>query len=319
MNIAVSINEKYIPYAYVTLTSIFENNRGESICIYILHGNINSDALCVFDKLAEQYHQNILYLKVDQTVFGNMLPHNKEWTMEIYHRLALPELLPPRTDRILYLDVDIIVMDSLSELYRMDLQGKSVGACKDMGVLSGTGPLSEKQARLLTPFMEDGTYFYFNSGVLLMDIDKMRREEKNTAFFVKTGELIADNIYGDQDILNYVFHHDVAYADAERYNIFARISYNMGRDYDWVKEHGTIVHFAGRKPWQHEAIRYNTEKLFWEYAKMTPYYTELLERIIMDELESGFMEQTIKKLEEEKAQLNDTLQKCMGLLEKLTH
>lgn len=315
MNIAVSINEKYIPYAYVTITSLFENNKGEHINVYVLYGQKENKVAHAFDELAEKYGQNIYYLAMNRTVFGDKLPCNDMWTVEIYYRLALPEVLPDEVDRILYLDVDIIVIDSLKELYNMDLQGKSIGACKDMGVLYGTGPLSRKQEELFAPFMEEGGYF--NSGVLLMDIGKMRREQRSAASFVEIGERFADYINGDQDILNYVYHDDVAYVDTERYNLFARTLYNMGQDYKWVKEHGTLVHFVGRKPWHHEAVRYNTEKLFWDYAQKTPYYTELLEQVVIGEVESGFIDSVIKRLEQEKAELTDALQKCMSVLKNL--
>lgn len=317
MNIAISINEKYVPYAYVTLTSLFENNSSQHINVYVLYGSKEGNILHIFDELARKYGQNIFYLEVAQTVFGDKLPRNAQWTVEIYFRLALPELLPAEIDRILYLDVDIIVTDSLEELYYMELQGKSIGACKDMGVLYGSGPLSKGQKELFEPFMEKGEYAYFNSGVLLMDIAKMRREGRNADFFVKVGERFANQINGDQDILNYVYHDDVVYADTERYNLFARALYNMGRDYQWVKEHGAIVHFVGRKPWHHEAVRYNTEKLFWDYAQKTPYYTELLEQVVIGEVESGFIDSTIRRLEQEKAELADMLQKCMGILKNL--
>lgn len=317
MNIAVSINEKYILYAYVTLTSLFENNSKEHINVYVLYGQKEDRVLHAFDELAKKYGQNIHYLEMSQAVFGDKLPRNDTWTVEIYYRLALPEVLPDEVDRILYLDVDIIVTDSLSKLYDMDLQGKSIGACKDMGVLYGSGPLSDKQEELFGIFMKDGEYAYFNSGVMLMNIAKMRKEKRSAASFVEVGERFADYINGDQDILNYVYHDDVVYADTERYNLFARALYNMGRDYTWVKEHGAIVHFVGRKPWHHEAVRYNTEKLFWEYAKKTPYYTALLEQVVIGEVESGFIDSTMKQLEQEKIQLVETLQKCMGVLKNL--
>lgn len=156
MNIAVSINEKYIPYAYVTLTSLFENNSKEHINVYVLYGQKEGRVLHTFDKLADKYGQNIYYLEMNQAVFGDKLPRNDTWTVEIYYRLALPEVLPEKIDRVLYLDVDIIVTDSLQELYDMDLQGKSIGACKDMGVLYGSGPLSNKQEALFASFTEDG-------------------------------------------------------------------------------------------------------------------------------------------------------------------
>ena len=64
----------------------------------------------------------------------------------------------------------------------MDLKGKSIGACKDMGVLYGSGELSEQQSALFTTLLENKDYSYFNSGVLLMDIAKMRGEKRSISF-----------------------------------------------------------------------------------------------------------------------------------------
>ena len=49
MNIAVSINEKYIPYAYVTLTSLFENNSKEHINVYVLYGQKEDRVLHILE------------------------------------------------------------------------------------------------------------------------------------------------------------------------------------------------------------------------------------------------------------------------------
>ncbi len=317
MNIAISISENYIPYSYIMLTSLCENNRIEPLNVYILHGGIAANSLQAFNRLTNAYNCSIYFLEINKSVFGDKLPRTNEWTIEIYYRFTLPELLPPEIDKILYLDVDTIILDDLSKLYHMDLKGKSVGACKDMGVLYGSGELSEQQSALFSPLLKNKDYSYFNSGVLLMDIAKMRKEKRSVSFFVNVGEKIADYIAGDQDIFNYVFHNDVVYADEEKYNIFGRTVYNMGRGYEWVKEHGVIVHFVGRKPWQHEALRYNTEKLFWEYAKKTPYYTYLLESLLMKELESGFMETTFKNMERENNEIRNLLTKCMNIMNQI--
>ena len=82
------------------------------------------------------------------------------------YRLAAPLLLPERLDRILYLDVDTVVLNSLAPLYTSDFGGAAFMAC------SHTDRFLNKvnQARL---GLEDGVP-YLNSGVLMMDLALLR-------------------------------------------------------------------------------------------------------------------------------------------------
>ena len=177
------------------------------------------------------------------------------------------------------------------------------------------GGLMQKQYELFQEHMKQENFQYFNAGILLMNLDKMR-ENVNLEFFVQMGLKL--NIGAqDQDLLNYVYHGDVRYLDEKKYNLFAKLAFNEGLDYDWVKENTSIIHFAGRKPWQHEALHFNTEKFWWQYAKLTPFYIQLLEDVVLNEVDSGFMNDTIEKLNQEKLELSMTLEKCMEILKKL--
>jgi len=313
MNIAIAVNEKFIKYACVMLTSVFENHRDRELQVFVLYGQAGEEELEHFRDLASRYNQTIHLVKMKKEWFPEELPHTKEWPLEVYYRLALPDILPEDIERILYLDVDVIVKDSIWDFYNTDFQGKSLCVCPDMSVLDGG--LMQKQYDLFKEYMRQIDFKYFNAGILLMNIKKMR-ENVSLDFFVQMGLKL--NIGAqDQDLLNYVFYKDVRYLEETKYNLFAKIAYNQGLGYDWVKENTSIIHFAGRKPWQHEALHFNTEKFWWQYAKLTPFYTQLLEDFVWNEVDSGFMNDTVEKLNREKLELSTALEKCMDLLKRI--
>ena len=219
MNIAIAVNEKFIPYACVMLTSVFENHPETKIQVFVLYGQAEDEVLENFARLAEKYHQTIHLVKIPREWFPAELPHTEEWPMEVYYRLALVNILPREIDRILYLDVDIIVKDSIWEFYTSDFGGNSLCACEDMSALGGG--MSQEQRDLFREHIKREDFRYFNSGVLLMNIKKMR-ENVSLEYFIQTAMSINIAV-ADQDLLNYVFYGDVKYLDESRYNLFAKI------------------------------------------------------------------------------------------------
>ena len=97
-------------------------------------------------------------------------------------------------DRVIFLDGDIIVQEDLSSLYNIDLEGKQIGAVKDVVGMT---------------FVNNGdpNFSYFNSGILLMDLDEMRKN--NCASKAMEYRKNGINERMDQDALNYVFKDNV--------------------------------------------------------------------------------------------------------------
>ena len=70
----------------------------------------------------------------------------------------------------------------------------------------------------------------------------------------------------DQDILNYVYHDKVLYIPWEKYDLFAHLAYYNGISRDGA-EKASIIHFSGLKPWDASTIHFDTEAIWWNYAK----------------------------------------------------
>ena len=312
MNIACASNEKYLRYTYTMLTSLLENNRDSHVHVYFLFGDIKEDKLSIFEELEKNYDVSIECCQITEDMISSKLPCNKEWTIEVYYRLALGDLLPLSEDRVLYLDVDMIIHKNLQDFYFQDFEGKALVACPDMSALDG---LTGTQAQLFAPMLSDPFFQYFNSGMVLFNLDWIRQE----GIFLKQYMDIALTIpltAVDQDLLNFVYYGKVKYADYHIYNLFAKQAFNSGRHYDDLKATVAILHFAGRKPWSGEGIRYDVEKLWWDYARKTPFYVEFLEELLYNEMESNFIEQEMRKMQNEKSKLMGLLQKCAEELNK---
>ena len=110
----------------------------------------------------------------------------------MYYRLLAPHLLPCNIKRILYLDPDILVINPIRGLWGTDLQGNLFAAAAH----TGKTELAHSVNRLRLGTKQD----YYNSGVLLMDLDAGRREIDPEELF-RYAELHREELLlPDQDI-----------------------------------------------------------------------------------------------------------------------
>ncbi len=185
-----------------------------------------------------------------------------------YLRLLLHRLLSG-VEKVLYLDVDILVRESLCPVWHMDLGRNLLAAVK------GPVNLQEKwewnSSRSYWKLLEGARGGYINSGVLLMNLEEIRRRQLDEQW-----ERLAEEklYYQDQDILNITCQGSIAYL-SPKYN---RLAYLEEKDFGQFVTEGiytreeeqealqspAIIHYAGDKPWK----RYDTNlgSLWWNYV-----------------------------------------------------
>jgi lipopolysaccharide biosynthesis glycosyltransferase len=123
------------------------------------------------------------------------LPVNGPFTQAMWFRVLLGDLLPD-ADRVLYLDVDCLVLDDPAPLAALDLGDAWLAAVTNVPM-----PLHEGRAEALGVPDEA----YFNSGVLLLHLAALRRDgalAEVEAYARARPELG----WPDQDALNAVLH-----------------------------------------------------------------------------------------------------------------
>ncbi|HFR3671720.1 TPA: glycosyltransferase [Streptococcus suis] len=195
MDIAFSVNNRYAQYLGATILSILAHHPKEEVRVHILYKEIAQSILQDLGNLAQQTPNLELHFHLLEDQQFSAIPiRTEQFPIESFSRFLLPELLAD-LDRILYLDVDILVHGNLMELFQTDLEEYELGAIVEADIFKyyqwyldslGFGPNDA----------------YFSSGVLLMDLDKMRQNGTTNQLIAIALEKARDYKFPDQDILN---------------------------------------------------------------------------------------------------------------------
>lgn len=248
MRLLVTLDENYLPQLQVLLTSIWLNNPSEAIELYFMHSRVSESAVKEVDAQCRDCGYRLVPVSVPASFFKDA-PVTKRYPQEMYYRLLAAHLLPDTLDRVLYLDPDILVINPLRPLWELNMEGRLFAAASHTGVTELAN--SVNRVRLGT----DSNYF--NSGVLLIDLEACRKQVLPEEVFAFSAEHGRELVLPDQDILNALYGKQILQLDDVIWNYDAR-NYNRylirssGKaDIDWVMEHTAILHFCGKaKPWK---------------------------------------------------------------------
>ena len=195
MDILLCTDNRYVMPTGVLMHSIGVHNQ-EPIKYHILVGEgFEEQNRSSLEQEAAKTGDTCSFYCIDKSVTSH-LPFGREGmpqhvSIATYYRLFITEVLPKDIHRILYLDGDMIVRHSLSDLWNYDLDGCPLGAVHDMAE-----PLNA--ARL-------GLSSYFNAGMLLINLDYWRDNHCLESFLAYIGENEEKILLHDQDVLNGVF------------------------------------------------------------------------------------------------------------------
>jgi lipopolysaccharide biosynthesis glycosyltransferase len=177
------------------LHSVLDQRGGRQLSVHYLHGpHLEMSSRDALTRMVEGGSATISFHEIpDAAVAG--LPLHGYFTPAMWYRILAPELLG-ELDRVLYLDADVIAVDSLAPLWDVDLDGAIVAA-----VTNVLEPQYAERPRLLgLPESQQ----YFNTGVLLMDLAAMRQDDSAAALRAYARTSREELIWPDQDAYNVV-------------------------------------------------------------------------------------------------------------------
>jgi lipopolysaccharide biosynthesis glycosyltransferase len=131
-------------------------------------------------------------------------PESLQWPKIVYYRMFAPALLAGQYDKALYLDADVALANDVHEIFSLDLAGYPVAAVHDTGVVTRSDTSQYNQNDRLSDLGLEPTR-YFNSGVMLIDVDEWSSidfNERLRDFIAERGGYMH---CWDQDFLNYLF------------------------------------------------------------------------------------------------------------------
>lgn len=214
MNVMYAMDDNYVEIAGVSMESLLDKNREvEELRLIIVTDGISNISRKKLRNTAEKYGREIIFIeKPDIRGLTGTSLTTLRWSDSAFSRLYADQILKeyPDIDKVLYLDCDTLVMDNLEALWNTDIR-EYVAA----GVLECMGNWHK---RIIGIKPSDN---FFNSGVLLMNIDKWRNEhiaQKCTDYIRSRKGKIE---YVDQGVVNGVLTRRMKVLNSPRYNLTA--------------------------------------------------------------------------------------------------
>lgn len=279
IHIACNIDSKFMTHCAVTLISLFENNRQSSFFIHIVGPLLTKEDEESLRKVTDSYGNKIQFYRPAEDMIKDFYIKEAKGriSMAAYYRCMLSAILPKEVEKVLYLDCDIVILDNISELWNTDISKHAVACVEDIGC-------NEDERYSILHY--DKKYCYFNSGVLLINLNiwrEMQVDKLCSRYFADYPERIRFN---DQDLLNAVLYEHTLYVPLKwnmqdgfyRYQMKERSAEEMDKlRQDMLTP--IILHYTNRKPWSYDS-RHPLKAEYYKYASLLPWKDKSLQRSI---------------------------------------
>lgn len=267
INVAFTIDKNYPMYTILAINSILVNNDSNSdYTFYIIENNLTNKNKQFMRNFVENQNQKIEFINLDTNIVDKgkyfyTFSEGKRITPIGMARIIIPEILPKDIERVIYLDGDTLITGDLKDLYNYDLGNNYVGMAKNIG------HLEYKMYKFDT---------YFNSGVIVMDLNKLRKNDVSNKMieylsthseeFIYDGQ--TDNsvyLYPDQDLINIILDGKIKKLDQNWNNQtigqIALVNCNLRG----------ILHYIGPiKPWYFPKSHSYGVELYYQYWQQSP-------------------------------------------------
>lgn len=262
-------DERYLPYLSVTVESIKRNmsknfeydvkvlcscfsDEGKKNLTKMQCDGLNIEAVSLEEKIKDKREQLSLRLR-------------DYYSEAIFYRLFIPSLFPD-LNKAIYIDCDTVLNTDIAELYLTELGENIIGAVSDESI-----PAVPEFCVYVKNYLGIEVDDYINSGVLVMNLDAFRKEKIEQKFLKILESKNPDTVAPDQDYLNVLCKGKIHYLP----NVWNK---QPKPDNLVPAEETKLIHYnMFNKPWHYEGVPY--EKEFWNCAKTSEYYGELVESL----------------------------------------
>lgn len=279
-NVVYAADDNFTMMMGISIISLFENNKDISkIQLLIIDSGISDENKKRIEKICVKYKQpNPIWEKpVNIEELLEFKVKTDRGSMAQYSRIFIQRFFGTEEKRALYLDCDTLIVDSISELYEMDMDGKTVAVLKDAFSRAYRSNINLQKDDIM-----------FNSGVMLIDLDKWKTQKIET----KILDFIADKNgivqQGDQGALNAILANGVIaihpkfnmlslfYSMTFKEILFYRcpVNFYTEKDIEEGKKNAVIIHFTSGfnilRPWTKGSE--HRMKYYWmKYKEMSPW------------------------------------------------
>ena len=289
--IVSNFNDKYAPIFSVFLSSVIAHSSN----------NYNYDFIVLSDDISESHkkslqamlkeNMSIRFVSAKQYLYGiDLIIKHQVYTPDLYYRIIIPQILK-HYDKLIVVDADMICREDIANLYKENIQSYLAGGCIDsvlQGYLNGADPSFMPYA--LDYMNMDDPYQYINTGLLMFNAKKYRAMYSLSFLQSFISKHISNVKIYEQDMLNMLLYKKIKFLDSKwncytKSNDFVKRCFSLCpmrtyQKYECArKSNGGIVHYAAHpKPWWDTNVDF--ADIWWEYARQTPFYEEILARLM---------------------------------------
>jgi len=282
IDIALITDENYLNQVIITITSLSLNsNKNKNYNVYVLCNNVAVEK----QNLLKNYsNRNIKIHTIDAQDYIKHFPEFKNGNFHVTKsaliKFYLPEIFKD-LDKILYLDSDILILKDLYEINSIDLSDCYIAAVKNSYAYPGTEEYLFKH--------NIKTNEYFNSGVMLLNLKKMREDnvsEKlidyriNNRTFCMDQDALNAILGKNLKLLSYRYNLQITPFENNRFDEFCKIHNDYrAKNKKEALTQAYIIHFADKnKPWIYNRAKYSKlYKQYWQKAKLRQKFPKLHE------------------------------------------
>ncbi|HAX74442.1 MAG TPA: glycosyltransferase family 8 protein [Cyanobacteria bacterium UBA11372] len=251
--VLVADNNYAMPLAATARSAIFNLNPNKKIEIVIIDGGIKEYNKKKIIKSIKENNVEIKWVQAERETFKNLKVY-LHFTKAIYYRILIPRILPQEVKKVIYLDTDVIVEGDLEQLWNIDIGDNYVLAVEDM-----TAPYVS-HTKGLKNYQEFGLKSdakYFNSGVLVINLEKWRNQTIDAKVIDYMEKYQNQWLWMDQDGLNAAFAGQWGELDPKWNQQYQIYKYQSWKKSPWkqdvyqdVRDNPYIIHYStSSKPW----------------------------------------------------------------------
>lgn len=262
-----TIDDSYAPFLAVALNSAIKNSDPQrNYKAVVLYQDLGADNISRLQALqTENFKIELMPIRANMEALDDRMSNRLRcdyFTLTIYFRLFIPSMFP-QYDKGIYIDSDVVLTDDIAKLFDIDIGENYIGACNDLSI-ADIPPLVAYTEKAVGVNAKE----YINSGVLLMNLKKMRYDDLEGHFLSLLNKYHFDSIAPDQDYLNAMCNGKIYYLE-EKWD-------TMPNDAKPMLTETSLIHYnLFSKPWCYDGIQY--EEQFWNYAQDCGFIDEIRE------------------------------------------
>ena len=262
-----TIDDSYAPFLAVALNSAIKNSDPQrNYKAIVLYQDLGTDNISRLQSLqTENFKIELMPIRANMEALDDRMSNRLRcdyFTLTIYFRLFIPSMFP-QYDKGIYIDSDVVLTDDIAKLFDIDIGENYIGACNDLSI-ADIPPLVAYTEKAVGVNAKE----YINSGVLLMNLKKMRDDDLEGHFLSLLNKYHFDSIAPDQDYLNAMCNGKIYYLE-EKWD-------TMPNDAKPMLTETSLIHYnLFSKPWCYDGIQY--EEQFWNYAQDCGFIYEIRE------------------------------------------